>query len=81
MKGNEFQQHQVVPSMQTDRPDDDMQVVWFLHLDLRRNGAMSISGNIDDAAYALRLLDNAKDAIIRQRDPSYGLVVPAGDVG
>lgn len=80
MMSNEFQPHRLIPQMQTDRPDDDLSVVAEINIRLRRNGAMSVEGAIGDMTFALGMIDNAREAIVRQRDPSYGLLVPAGDV-
>jgi hypothetical protein len=51
----------------------------------RRNGALSVSGSIDDQRYALAVLDNAKDAIksfhARKRANGNGsIIVPHCDV-
>jgi hypothetical protein len=52
-----------------------------LEITCRRNGALSVAGSIDDLAYALAILDNAKDALrgfhARKGAP---LIVPARDV-
>ena len=76
---SEFQRHAVIPAMQTDRPDDDLAVVAEINLRLRRNGALSVEGAIGDKAFALALLDNARDAIMRQI-PASGLLIPGNDV-
>lgn len=77
---SEFQRHQVIPSMQTDRPDDDFTIVREINLRLRRNGAMSIEGDIGDLNFVLAMLDNARDAALRQIPPTGTLVVPGRDV-
>ncbi len=51
----------------------------------RRNGAMSVSGSIEDLQYALAVLDNARDAIkgfhARKRaNRNGGITVPTCDV-
>ena len=52
-----------------------------IEITCRRNGALSVAGSIDDQAYALAILDNAKDAIrgyhARKGQP---LIVPSRDV-
>jgi len=47
------------------------------------SGQMSVSGNIGDADFALKMLDEAKDAVRNQRrriDPKNGVIVPGRDV-
>jgi hypothetical protein len=34
-----------------------------IEITCRRNGSMSVAGNIDNLTYALAILDNARDAI------------------
>lgn len=38
-------------------------VIARIEITCRRNGAMSVAGNIDNLHYALAMLDNARDAI------------------
>lgn len=47
-----------------DDPEDD--VITFLELKVRKNGAMSIAGCIDHTEYAIAMLDNARDTIKRR---------------
>ena len=77
---NDFQRHRVVPKMQTDRPTDDLEVVAEINLRLRRNGAMSVEGHIGDRNFVLAMLDNARDAVLRQIPPTGSLVIPGRDV-
>lgn len=46
----------------------------------RRNGALSVGGDIGDLNYALAILDNAKDAL-RNHHCRRPVVIPARDVG
>ncbi len=59
----------------------DDQIVAVLELKLRRDGAMSIAGSIDDEAFALKMLDAAKDSVrnYHQRNRSR-LIVPNYDM-
>lgn len=59
----------------------DDQIVAVLELKLRRDGAMSIAGSIDDERFALSLLEAAKDAVRNhhQRNRSR-LIVPSRDM-
>ncbi len=56
-------------------------VVLQLIITLHASGALSVSGAIGDKAYALALLDNAKDAIRNHHTRREGqLIVPGNDV-
>ena len=48
-----------------------------------RNGSMSVGGNIEDEAYALAMVDAARDSIINHhrkgRNIGAGLILPAHD--
>jgi hypothetical protein len=68
------------------RDPDDLygdSTVFLLEIRVRRNGAMSVAGDIYDLPYALAVLDNAKDSIrshharLHQNDI---LIVPPNDV-
>mgnify|MGYP003349103075 CR=1 FL=1 len=62
-----FQKHQVIPnSSPSPTPQDDLDVVAFIGINLRRNGAMSVGGHIGDKNFALAMIDNARDALLRQ---------------
>jgi hypothetical protein len=58
----------------------DDTVVAVLEIKVRRDGAMSVAGSINDLRYALAMCDNAKDAIrhhhARKASP---LIVPSYD--
>lgn len=48
------------------RDPDDLygeQTVFLLEIRCRRNGSMSVAGNINDEAYALSVLDKAKQTV------------------
>lgn len=77
---SEFQNHRVLPQMQTDRPDDDLAVVAEINIRLRRNGAMSIEGATGDKAFTLAMIDNAREAIVRQHQLRSALIVPGRDM-
>jgi hypothetical protein len=77
---NDYQRHAVIPKMQTDRPTDDMDIVAEVNLRLRRNGALSVEGHIGDRDFVLAMLDNARDAVMRQIPATGTLVVPGRDV-
>ena len=59
------------------REDD---VVAELRIRVRRNGSMSVAGDIHDQAYALAMCDAARDAINnrhdRQKLQAGGLLIP-----
>jgi hypothetical protein len=58
---------------------DDERVV-TLTITVFASGAMSVAGNIEDEAYALALLDAAKDSLRSyHRNPAAGLITPARD--
>jgi Holliday junction resolvase-like predicted endonuclease len=64
--------------------DDD--VVAVIEVKVRRNGAMSVAGSINNEAYALAMLDNARDTIKRhnaQKKINAGgkIIIPAYDTG
>ena len=50
-----------------------------LEITCRRNGALSVAGDISDLAYALAMLDNAKDAL-RNHHARRALIIPSRDV-
>ena len=78
---SEYQAHRIVSKMQTDRTDDDLAVVAEINIRLRRSGAMSIEGDVVDLTLALGMIDNARDAIVRNHVPADALVIPSKDVG
>lgn len=69
--------------MTTD-PDDPHgdAVIAVLEIKVRRNGAMSVAGSINDEVYALAMLDSARDSIkshnARGRKQT-ALILPAHD--
>jgi hypothetical protein len=72
--------------MSHDRDNDDLHgdaVVAFIAIKVRRNGAMSVEGCIDEEAYALAMIDTARDTIRnhnqRKRINGGGLIIPAHD--
>jgi len=54
--------------------------VAFIRIDLYADGAMSIQGNIGDAALATRMLDHARDAVRSNFASRPKLVIPNRDV-
>lgn len=57
--------------------DDD--IVAFLKIAVRRNGAMSVEGCIEDEPYAKAMLDAARDSITRHNRKAInggGLALP-----
>ena len=72
--------------MKRDNLDDTYgeTIVSYIHIDMRRNGLMSISGTVTDEKYALHMLDTARDQIrsyhaqqkLGNRSP---IIVPAYD--
>lgn len=56
-----------------------------IEITVRRNGAMSTAGSIEDLPYALAMLDNARDAIksyhARKHANGNGIIIPANDIG
>lgn len=76
-----FQRHRVIPkSAGMPTPQDDMDIVAYLRINLRRNSAMSIEGHLGDKRFVLALLDNARDAIERQIPENDKFVVPGNEV-
>jgi hypothetical protein len=71
----------------TTDPDDlyDDAVICKIEIAVRRNGAMSVAGAINDLADAIAMLDNAKDAVRRHHDRNRiengGLIIPGRDTG
>jgi hypothetical protein len=56
-------------------------VIAKIEICVRRSGAMSTAGSIEDEAYALAVLDHAKDAIRQHHARKRAkLIVPAKDV-
>lgn len=68
----------MLPKMMTERPGDDFEEVGYIHLSLRRNGAMAISGNVGDPHMSQEMLREALDAL--KRSAPAELVVPASSV-
>jgi len=69
-------------------PDDlhGDDIVFSLRIDVRRNGAMSVAGNINHEAYALAVLDEARQSIKSHNSKTRigeggGLVIPSHDRG
>jgi len=69
------------------RDPDDLHgdtIVAQITIALRRNGAMSVSGHINDEMYALHLIDTARDTVknhhakLRMGERG-GLIIPAYD--
>lgn len=62
-------------------PDGD-KVVETLTIRIHASGALSVVGPIDNHAWALAVLDNARDAINNHHNPQRkgGLIVPGNDV-
>lgn len=58
------------------KPDDT--IAW-LTIRLRSHGALSVEGHIGDKAFALQLLDHARDAINSQGSDS-PILIPNRDV-
>lgn len=71
------------------RDPDDLhgdQTVAVIEIRVRRNGAMSVAGDINNEAYALAMLDNARDSIRnhnarRRIGERGGVIIPAKDTG
>ena len=63
-----------------DPAERDEDVVATVRLDLRRNGAMSVSGAIMDKQFALNMIDGARDAVIsfHSRQPQKIIVPHSG---
>ena len=68
------------------RDPDDLygdEKVSTIEISIRRNGAMSVAGAINDLPAALAMLDAAKDSVrnyhARQRVTNGGLIVPSHD--
>lgn len=59
-------------------PDDlygDQKVV-TLEISVRRNGSMSVAGDINNLAYALQMLKEAADVIKRHHERGVHIIVP-----
>ena len=72
--------------MSNDYPRDpdalyDDQIVAVLEIKIRRDGAMSVAGSIDDEQFALKMLDAAKDSVrsYHKRNRSR-LIIPPYDM-
>lgn len=53
------------------RDPDDLygdSIVCAITISVRRNGSMSVSGNINDEAYAMAMLDTAKQSLKNHHD-------------
>ena len=67
--------------MDTERPDDDLNVVAEIRISLRRNGAMSIWHAVGgDKTLALGMLAEATESLKRQI-PDNELIIPSRDTG
>ena len=60
--------------------------VAVLEIAVRRNGSMSVAGSINNEAYALAMLDNARDTIKRHNarnkiNSGGAVIIPAHDTG
>jgi hypothetical protein len=69
----------------TRDPDSlyDDSTVFLLEIRVRRNGSMSVGGNINDKNYALKVLDNARDTIQSyhaRRHQNSTLIIPHQDL-
>ena len=67
-------------------PDDlhGEEVTAYLQIAVRRNGAMSVAGCIENEQYAIAMLDAAKDSIRnhnarRRLQQPQGLIIPANE--
>lgn len=60
-------------------PAQPLDVVAWITVRVHANGALSVAGTIGDPRLARRMLDHARDAIVRQV-PEDGIVVPNRDV-
>lgn len=75
--------------MTYSRDPDDLhgdEIIAKIELCIRRNGAMSVGGHINDEAYAIAMCEQAKDAIRnyhsrRRLEHNGKLIIPARDVG
>lgn len=67
-------------SSHIDPQERDEDVVAEVRLQLRRNGAMSVSGAVMDKDFALKMIDGARDAVIsfHSREPQKIIVPNAG---
>lgn len=69
----------------TKDPDDlyGDEPVAVIEIKVRRNGAMSVAGSINNEKYALAMLDAAKDSVrnhnSRNRLQNGGLIIPANE--
>lgn len=59
---------------------EDLDVVAFIKIELRSNGAMSISGNIGDEKLAISMIDGARDAVKNQHKQKDKIIIPSRDV-
>ena len=73
--------------MSTAQDPDDLYgdaVIFELQIKVRRNGAMSVAGHIENKDYALACLEAAKDSVRnhharKQIETKGGVVIPAND--
>jgi hypothetical protein len=72
---------------EASRDPDDLygdSTVFLLEIRVRRNGSMSVAGDINNEQYALSILEAAKDSVrrhnARTRIADTGLITPAYDM-
>lgn len=68
--------------MTYSRDPDDLhgdEKTHVIEIAIRRNGAMSIAGSINDRAFALAMLDSARDAINNHHKRGNNLIIPSHD--
>ena len=59
---------------------DGRQVTGVVTIKLWSDGAMSVEGLVEDTAFCLAILENAKDAVRNHRSHRDHLVIPSYDV-
>jgi hypothetical protein len=59
----------------------DDATVFLIEIRVRRNGNMSVAGDINNTQYALQVLDAAKDSVRRHSNRiAGGVIIPATDM-
>lgn len=56
-------------------------VVAYLQIDIRRSGALSVAGSIDNERYAVSALQGAIDAVKSHHSKVKTLIIPGKDTG
>lgn len=56
--------------------DDISPVIAQLYIELHQSGSIMVSGNIQDKAHALAILEGARDAVIKFHEKNSPILIP-----